>query len=476
VWAAVDRTVHLAVSTTKTFSTVKMQAQLGTDDWTLELPMTKTSQTFNGHNVYSVTFSEKYGGVDYLQFFFYDDKGSRIDSYFKAPITSWTTYGTYNNKVFDCEDDTWYSTYTINSNFSGTWQHKLILDSEEEFFLGANYEYQFIVDECYDTHYKAGDDPITSSNTSLTLSSSNSNNGKLQTTIAGTYKVSWNKSTKTISVTYPTGGTAYSVSFTAPDGWGQVNAYAWNGDKLITGIWPGFEVSATDAAGNYVCSFTSKEAPTSIIWSDNGSNQKGNFDFVNEALYTESGLTSFVLDVSDNGWATLCLPYDALIPDGVTGVHGVTGVTSNVLTMSNVANKIPNGVGVLVEAAEGSYTFYKTTGASSIGTNRLVGVTEATNLTAEQVGANNYYVLANQGGVLGFYKLAAATTILANRAYLLSDGTFAPSIIRFVEDENGATNINAVDASEEAVKFFENGKLFIKKNGVVYNMMGTIVK
>ena len=33
-----------------------------------------------------------------------------------------------------------------------------------------------------------------------------------------------------------------------------------------------------------------------------------------------------------------------------------------------------------------------------------------------------------------------------------------------------------VDDVENAVKFMENGKLFIKKNGVIYNAVGAKVK
>ena len=44
------------------------------------------------------------------------------------------------------------------------------------------------------------------------------------------------------------------------------------------------------------------------------------------------------------------------------------------------------------------------------------------------------------------------------------------------EDTNGATNINNVEGQEQAVKFIQNGQMFIKKNGVVYDMMGHIVR
>ena len=56
--------------------------------------------------------------------------------------------------------------------------------------------------------------------------------------------------------------------------------------------------------------------------------------------------------------------------------------------------------------------------------------------------------------------------------------TSAPGlpIIAMPLEPNNATDINSIEASEKAVKFFENGQLFIQKNGVVYDMTGRIVR
>ena len=68
--------------------------------------------------------------------------------------------------------------------------------------------------------------------------------------------------------------------------------------------------------------------------------------------------------------------------------------------------------------------------------------------------------------------------LAAGKAYLQTtvNAATAPSLIRIVDENNGATNIDAIGASEEGVKFIENGKLFIKKNNVVYDMMGSVVR
>ena len=58
------------------------------------------------------------------------------------------------------------------------------------------------------------------------------------------------------------------------------------------------------------------------------------------------------------------------------------------------------------------------------------------------------------------------------RGALWSDVALAPSL-RIVEN---ATNIENIEANEKAVKFIENGKLLIMKEGVVYDMMGAVVR
>ena len=72
-------------------------------------------------------------------------------------------------------------------------------------------------------------------------------------------------------------------------------------------------------------------------------------------------------------------------------------------------------------------------------------------------------------------KAGGEVTINSTRAYLHIAGaeiTSAPAL-RIVEN---ATDIQNIEANETAVKFIENGKLFIKKNGVVYDAIGTVVR
>ena len=78
----------------------------------------------------------------------------------------------------------------------------------------------------------------------------------------------------------------------------------------------------------------------------------------------------------------------------------------------------------------------------------------------------------------------AGSSLPANRAYINMAQVpvydpLSPAPVRIIAISNGednATNIQNLEANETAVKFFENGQLFIKRNGVVYSATGAVVK
>ena len=94
----------------------------------------------------------------------------------------------------------------------------------------------------------------------------------------------------------------------------------------------------------------------------------------------------------------------------------------------------------------------------------------------EQANWRNFFVLLDDDM---FHQVRAGgeVTITPTRAYLriagdeIVDPTPAP--IRIIEN---ATNIQNIEGQEKAVKFIENGQMFIKKNGVVYDAMGRVIR
>lgn len=193
--------------------------------------------------------------------------------------------------------------------------------------------------------------------------------------------------------------------------------------------------------------------------------------------------TTEAVAISEVGYATLYYGEENLIvPEGVEA-HTYTmneGVLEEVKTYAE-GEVIPKGQAVVLEGGAGNHEFIVTpvVGVGPSVANVLKGSDEA----ALTTGGTYFYGLSlNSENVLssvGFYWMAdggAAFTNGAHKAYLALDELPAGAPERILLNNNNATNIMNVDDVENAVKFMENGKLFIKKNGVIYNAVGAIVK
>ena len=81
------------------------------------------------------------------------------------------------------------------------------------------------------------------------------------------------------------------------------------------------------------------------------------------------------------------------------------------------------------------------------------------------------YILINNE----FCKIEESATadIALYKAFLKVTDSSAPSIIRII---GNATNIENIEGNETAVKFFQNGTMYILRDGVTYDMTGRAVK
>ena len=52
----------------------------------------------------------------------------------------------------------------------------------------------------------------------------------------------------------------------------------------------------------------------------------------------------------------------------------------------------------------------------------------------------------------------------------------APMRFWIEDEENNATNTEDIQAVNEAVKFIENGQLLIKRDGIVYDAFGRVIR
>ena len=186
--------------------------------------------------------------------------------------------------------------------------------------------------------------------------------------------------------------------------------------------------------------------------------------------------------VGEAGWASLYFNFKVVVPEGVTAYYASEVTSSSVKLTEIGGNKvIPENFGVVINASEGDHNFAGSTESPAVNPaeieNHFDGVIVSTPVANINPGTgNSLYVLGNEGGQVGFYLPSNSLVNLAPyKAYLIapSQPAGAPAI-QFIFE--GATDINNIEVVDEAVKFIQDGKLYIKKNGIVYDLLGTVVR
>lgn len=162
----------------------------------------------------------------------------------------------------------------------------------------------------------------------------------------------------------------------------------------------------------------------------------------------------FTKTVSDAGYATMVIPFDADRPTGVEAFN-LTAVNGETITSSSV-NAIAANKPVMIKADAATYEF-TATGASIAATadgvvaNGLLNGTYAT--TTAAAGAANY-VLQKNGDDVNFYLVKGTpATVMPFRAYLT-----APTNARALSFDFNTTGVNGVKVNSE--------------NAEVYNLNG----
>lgn len=176
------------------------------------------------------------------------------------------------------------------------------------------------------------------------------------------------------------------------------------------------------------------------------------------AIYTDTGISneefafelatehSVTLNVSSAGWATLILPFNAEIPEGVT-VYGSNMIDGDLLKLSEAGSIVAN-TPYLVNGTEGTYNF------SGYGLAEKDSYADANGFVgtyvdyATKVGD---YVLQKQGNAVAFYIVgeSAQPTVKPYRCYLTAP---ASEIKAFFIFDDGATGINGVDAADAEIE------------------------
>lgn len=175
-------------------------------------------------------------------------------------------------------------------------------------------------------------------------------------------------------------------------------------------------------------------------------------NFQIEYLGTAQEIT---LTMTDAGYATLVLPFDAEVPTGITlyTCSSVGTEHEDVLDLEEV-NSAKADIPYIVSGATGTYTFkgYPSSTTDTPVYGCLIGTYEETNAPTD------CYVLQKHGEKVGFYRVYNDLTVKVNpyRAYLSVANSLAKE---FFFDASQATSISAPEATDA-------------KNNIIYDLSG----
>lgn len=199
------------------------------------------------------------------------------------------------------------------------------------------------------------------------------------------------------------------------------------------------------------------------------------------------------LNVTSAGMATLVLPFDVpSLPDGVQA-YNLT-YNGDATIWAEEVSSLTADKPVLIVAAEGEYEFVSEEGASddissktgTYANGALVGTYTAIDPLAEQTGSAYNYVLNNGTDGVAFYQvLDDGCSVPPYRAYLscaynakVPQASMPPrKSMRIVFHTKETTGLGEVQGDNvQSTKVFENGVLYIKHNGIKYNIQGQLCK
>ena len=193
-------------------------------------------------------------------------------------------------------------------------------------------------------------------------------------------------------------------------------------------------VFQTAGEGNYVINFQTPGADTNTH----------NVVISNLKLFTEPE-SSATLAVTAAKYGTFIAPFDVTLPEGVTAYTVTDG---DQLTMTEVTNNtIPANTPVVVSSEE---VVSETVKGYSLAIKDSYTMEALTGTYVDIDAPNGSYILQNQNGKVGFYKVdtsVAQPKVRANRAYLSSSSNARSSFL--FENSEVIDGINAVKALTE---------------------------
>lgn len=290
-----------------------------------------------------------------------------------------------------------------------------------------------------------------------------------------------------------------SMTLSKGEGTNNANHYLGGGKNKETSFYKGHKIKITPKATiDHIIFTTTDDTFTKNLLASTYTNatrsQDGNSNNIvitptngdNDISITMAGqckctsMTIYYLPIvstlTNAGYSTFCLPYNATVPEGLTA-YTATDNGEFVKLKAKEGGKIAAKEGVVLKGDEGTYTFVATEGSvSPTAGNQMVGVTKDTEFTE----ADNAYMLTRKkdDGSIAFRLLKTNYTLGANKAYLKVDGSantreLIPAIwddnATGIENttENNATNIIYNLAGQKLTRaqkgiYIINGKLTVR--------------
>jgi hypothetical protein len=204
--------------------------------------------------------------------------------------------------------------------------------------------------------------------------------------------------------------------------------------------------------------------------------EKGDVVVIDFTQTAESYVESYELNMTEAGYATLYLGFDAAIPELAgknCGVYTITSVGDGYAHMEAVTGTLPANTGVVVKAEKGTYTFVQ---SSTTPADIDKGLLEGT-LTRKQITKDadkEYYILSNEYEPTGFYIAGNGTDNKyfwndANKAYLVISKDVAQGSTSFRFDFDGTTGLEEVkgeSGNAEAIYDLQGRKVDTQSKGI----------
>ena len=168
--------------------------------------------------------------------------------------------------------------------------------------------------------------------------------------------------------------------------------------------------------------------------------------FVQLYKYVEELPLSHTLTVTNAGYATLYLGFNARIPSALEA-YTVTTVNNGWVSLTQVTGVLPANTGVIIKAPAGEYKlFYEATATADVTGNLLEGTLYDRNIDEEA------YVLGQIDGEVGLYKAKMTDGVWlnnANKAYLPASAVPNKSVAFYGFDWDGTTGIEQITENRE---------------------------